>query len=205
MDDFITPHECQSLIELGAIQGYLRSEDVGTELKFDGSITSVKSHGRTSENAWCVDACYANTTTSHVLDKLHQLTNIPEDHGEYLQLLKYEKGQFYQRHHDYITLDLKRPQGVRILTVFLYLNTMEPNQGGGTNFPLVNGGITVQPKQGRAVIWPSVMNSDPHAIDDRTLHQALPVREGIKYGANAWIHARDFKTPHKPGESKWYD
>jgi hypothetical protein len=39
-------------------------------------------------------------------------------------------------HHDYIEHDIERPQGVRILTVFLYLNDVE--EGGGTNFPLLN-------------------------------------------------------------------
>lgn len=44
---------------------------------------------------------------------------------------------------------LKREEGVRILTVFLYLNDVE--EGGGTDFPKL--GITVEPKKGKAVIW----------------------------------------------------
>ena len=83
--------------------------------------------------------------------------------------------------------------GVRILTVFLYLNDVE--EGGGTNFPLLN--ITVQPRQGRVLLWPSVLDDDPHGKDGRTNHQALPVIKGIKYGANAWFHMRDFKTPNR--------
>ena len=53
------------------------------------------------------------------------------------------------------------------------------------------------PKRGRALIWPSVLDEDPSAKDPRTDHQALPVEAGVKYGANAWLHLRDFKTPHK--------
>jgi hypothetical protein len=30
--------------------------------------------------------------------------------------------------------------------------------------------------------------------DPRTDHQALPVTNGVKYGANAWVHQRDFKN-----------
>jgi prolyl 4-hydroxylase len=78
-------------------------------------------------------------------------------------------------------------QGVRILTVFLYLSDVE--EGGGTNFPELN--MTVQPKRGRAVIWPSVLDAFPHQPDLRTNHQALPVIKGLKYGANAWLHQRD--------------
>jgi hypothetical protein len=47
--------------------------------------------------------------------------------------------------------------------------------GGGTNFPLL-GNLTVMPKKGRALIWPSVLDEDPNAKDARTDHQALPVR-----------------------------
>jgi prolyl 4-hydroxylase len=93
---------------------------------------------------------------------------------------------FCREHH------VNRAEGVRILTVFLYLNDVEA--GGGTDFPRL--GITVQPKRGRAVIWASVLDEDPNAKDARTHHQALPVEKGVKYGANAWLHQRDFKLPY---------
>jgi prolyl 4-hydroxylase len=57
----------------------------------------------------------------------------------------------------------------------------------------------VQPKKGRAVIWPSVLDYPPHAKDYRTSHQALPVIKGEKYGANAWLHMRDVRGPHERG------
>jgi len=81
------------------------------------------------------------------------------------------------------------------LTLYLYLNDVEA--GGGTNFDQL--GITVSPKRGRALLWPSVLDADPNRKDDRTTHQALPVTSGIKYGANAWFHMRDFKTPNREG------
>jgi prolyl 4-hydroxylase len=98
--------------------------------------------------------------------------------------IRYEEGQFYRVHHDYVEHNLERQQGVRILTVFLYLSEVEA--GGGTNFDRLN--ITVMPKRGRALFWPSVLNSTPHKKDGRTTHQALPVEAGIKYAANAWFH-----------------
>jgi len=66
------------------------------------------------------------------------------------------------------------------MTVFLYLNDVE--EGGGTEFHYYN--ITVQPKRGRALIWPSVKDEDPDEQDPRTEHAALPVIKGVKYGAN---------------------
>ena len=65
--------------------------------------------------------------------------------------------------------------------MYLYLNDVEA--GGGTNFLYLH--ITVMPKRGRAVLWPSVKNHNPNKEDKRTKHQALPVDGGIKYGANA--------------------
>lgn len=116
-----------------------------------------------------------------------------------------------QNHHDYIAFHNDRFQGARIITgmflpcedrtnsyerlirlsflpsphdylccalVFLYLNDVE--EGGGTHFSSL--GITVQPKVGRAVIWPSVLDHNPDAKDHRTNHEALPVIRGVKYG-----------------------
>jgi prolyl 4-hydroxylase len=74
---------------------------------------------------------------------------------------------------------------------------MEEKDGGGTHFPELN--LTVTPKKGRAVLWPSVLNNDPNNKDDRTDHQAMPVLSGVKYGVNLWIHQRDYKTPYKIG------
>jgi prolyl 4-hydroxylase len=48
--------------------------------------------------------------------------------------------------------------------------------------------VTIEPKKGKAVLWPSVMDSDPTVQDPRTHHQALPVMAGVKFAANAWIH-----------------
>ena len=65
--------------------------------------------------------------------------------------------------------------------VFLYLNDVE--EGGGTHFNEL--GITVQPKTGRAVIWPSVYDFDTNAKDFRTRHEALAVISGVKYGGRS--------------------
>jgi len=97
-----------------------------------------------------------------------------------------------RRHNDWIERHRDRSEGVRILTVFFYLNGVEA--GGGTRFPELD--LTMQPVKGSCLIWPSVLNEDPDAKDSRTDHQALPVEKGIKFGANAWIHQRDYKTPH---------
>mmetsp|Transcript_7427 Transcript_7427/g.8667 ORF Transcript_7427/g.8667 Transcript_7427/m.8667 type:complete len:143 (+) Transcript_7427:1-429(+) len=139
--------------------------------------------------------------TQSVLKNISNVTGISDKNSEHLQLLRYEEGQFYKQHHDYIDTDRDRPVGVRILTAYLYLNDVEA--GGGTRFPKLrtanNEGLTVMPKKGRLLLWPSVKDEEPSRKDGRTDHEALKVEKGEKYGANGWVHLRDFKTPHGKG------
>jgi len=194
LDDVISEEEALQMIELGGLRGYERSEDVGAK-KADGTYGAVVSTGRTSSNAWCTKECYEHPSAKNVMKRLGELTMIDENNSEFLQLLRYEPDQFYEDHHDYIRHNIENQQGVRILTSYLYLNDVEA--GGGTRFTGLN--ITVMPKRGRALFWPSVLNDSPHDKDRRTNHQALPVEAGIKFGANGWYHQFDFKTPYEKG------
>ena len=95
VDDFLTPHECQTLITLGGKEGYEQSMDVGGEMKFDGTYGGVTSLRRTSTNAWCWNDCYDHAVTKKVTAKIEKLLGIPEKNFEHFQLLKYEEEQFY--------------------------------------------------------------------------------------------------------------
>lgn len=65
-------------------------------------------------------------------------------------------------------------------------------EGGETHFTRLN--ISVKPKKGRALVWPSVLNEDPSLSDMRMYHEARPVKNGIKLAANHWIHQFDSKN-----------
>jgi prolyl 4-hydroxylase len=194
-ENFLTPEECQALIDLGHEYVYERSEDVG-EIKFDGSHDGVQSESRTSENAWCSNfaGCRKREMPTLIHDRMSKVMEIPANNSEDFQLLKYEVGQFYKTHHDFIPHQLERQCGPRILTFFLYLSDAG---GGGTNFPRLN--MTIEPKQGRALLWPSVYDSDPLKMDPRMYHQALEVKEGTKFAANGWIHMYDYITVQADG------
>jgi prolyl 4-hydroxylase len=180
LENFTTSAEAKRLIELGQNVGYERSTDVGKIFE-DGSFEKRVSKGRTSTNAWCNDdECLEDETANNIYERIENLTGIPMDNYEYFQLLKYEEGQFYEVHHDYIDHEVHRRQGPRILTLFLYLNDVE--EGGETDFPKLH--LAVKPKLGRAVMWPSVLDERPTVPDHRTDHQAKPVIKGVKYGAN---------------------
>lgn len=178
LDNFLNETECQRVIELGDILGRHVSEDVGKR-NADGTYGSVQSERRTSTNAWCNEGCMDDPIVEAIAERLENLTGIPNNNSEHLQLLEYQVGQFYESHHDFIPHHAKRAQGPRILTVFIYLNDVE--EGGATYFNDLD--LTVQPKQGRVLLWPSVLDSNPVLQDHRTHHEAQPVIKGIKYGA----------------------
>ena len=89
-----------------------------------------------------------------------------------------------------------------------------------------DAGFTVEPRKGRAVLWPATLDADPFKTDERTHHearplppaavfihtisypalrdtvgptQALPVTKGTKYAANFWLHQFDYVTAHLNG------
>jgi prolyl 4-hydroxylase len=195
-DNFLTPEECDDMVQLGYKAGFKLSEDVGEE-KVDGTVDSKKSSGRTSENAWCSSrsGCRDDDVAQRLHNRMSQVMRIPPENSEDLQLLRYEVGQFYVTHHDYIPHQKDRQCGPRILTFFIYMSDVDA--GGGTDFPDL--GITVMPKKGRALLWPSVYDSDPMAVDNRLRHQALPVEAGTKFAANGWIHMYDYLGPQEVG------
>lgn len=90
------------------------------------------------------------------------------------QILQYDIGQKYNPHHDASERQYILPCGPRILTFFLYLSDVE--EGGETAFPGL--GISVKPKKGKALLWPSILSDNPSRIDHRTTHEARPVIKG---------------------------
>ena len=117
-----------------------------------------------------------------VLDRLSKI--IPGatlEHSEPLQLLRYEDGQRYGEHHDFIEGQELLPCGPRVFTLLLYLSDVE--EGGETRFAETRAEeesrviVDVEPKKGRAVLWPSVTSDDPNVKDERTATRLYPSRE----------------------------
>jgi prolyl 4-hydroxylase len=187
LENFVSADDCETLQELGRLRGYQRSTTIGAGRDDAGALQQVGDYeGRTSQNAWCLDDCHEHPVVQRVLQKIANVTGLAESHAEYLQLLRYEEGDFYHTHHDYVPTLQEGMAGPRILTVFLYLNDVDA--GGGTLFTDLN--ITIQPKQGSALLWPSVLNDKPNQKDRRMHHAALVVEHGVKYGANVWVSQR---------------
>ena len=91
------------------------------------------------------------------------------DEGYFIQ--EYRSGEFYKWHTD----DAKKEGVPRNLTCLLYLNTLEEDQGGTTDFWC---GKKVKPKQGKMLIFPSCWTY---------VHRGAPVKNGgVKYVCGTW-------------------
>jgi prolyl 4-hydroxylase len=197
-DNFVTDSEANGIVR--TVKKWERSTDTGSANKY-GEVGRVVSQSRTSANAWCDKACEADPDVISATSKIEEITRVPSPNYESFQILQYEPGQFYRIHHDNGGDDSAMPAGPRILTFFLYLSDVA--EGGETNFPSLN--ISVKPKRGRAVLWPSTLDGRPDITDRRTVHEAKPVIKGIKYAANAWLHLYNFKVPNLWGCTGSFD
>lgn len=131
--------------------------------------------------------------------------DIPKNHMEPLQLVKYGIGEQYRFHTDWFTnpaLATADIGGNRISSFFAYVHVSNDTTGGGTNFPILDAprdekwckvldcdepyenGVTFRPTEGNAVYWENLF---PNGVgDERTLHAGLPVTTGQKIGMNIW-------------------
>jgi prolyl 4-hydroxylase len=122
---------------------------------------------------------------SRIEQRIAALLNWPVDHGEALQILRYEVGQEYKPHYDYV--DPAQPGaapflargGQRVASLVMYLTT--PQDGGATNLPEL--GLEVAAVKGNAVFF---SYDRPHP-STKTLHGGMPVRAGEKWVATKWL------------------
>ena len=205
IDDFITKREANEIV--GTVnQSFSRSTDQGAVDQY-GEQQKVVSTGRTSENAWCTTQCEAARATKDVTRKIEIVTGVPKENYESFQVLRYLPGQYYRSHHDMSGNDNNLACGPRVYTFFLYFSDVAA--GGETEFNALktpNGQtLKIRPKAGSALWWPSVMDADPTRQDGRTRHAALAVKDGVKFAANAWIHAFDYREPNLWGCTGAFD
>ena len=110
--------------------------------------------------------------------------------------MSYTHGQYFNLHHDAGTLDdedliVEMVAPPRIITLFIYLNTLPEGQGH-TEFPYL--GLSVKPERGCGVLFCNLL---PDGTPDfRTSHKANPItdRNIRKVGINIWIGDSSFQS-----------
>ncbi len=168
-----TADECAYLAEVTAA----RFQPAGTVDPQTGRI--VRDPIRTSDLA--AFPLVDETPVVHAINRrLAALAELPVDHGEPLQILRYRPGQEYKLHSD----ALPGVSNQRVATALIYLNA--DYDGGATAFPRLDWSFRGNP--GDVLIFRSV--GDDGRPDPRAVHAGLPVTTGEKLIASRWMRER---------------
>jgi prolyl 4-hydroxylase len=98
MEDIVNAAEAERLIELGSETGYTRSKGMAKN-RPDGTPEHIVSEARTSSHTWCRHECSQDSIARSVIERLSNVTGIDKINSEFLQLLQYQPGQYYETHH----------------------------------------------------------------------------------------------------------
>ena len=134
-----------------------------------------------------------NKYIERFVDRITYLTGCKRNQLE-VMCVRYKKGQKFDEHVDYFDdneLGAFDVAGQRIFTFFIYLNTLEKEDGGTTEFTKL--GLISKPIKGDSLFW---INKDVKTgeMKSMTEHKGNPVlKEGVvKYGLNLWIRSSGF-------------
>ena len=163
--------ECRYLIDL-AVPGYQPS------MVFNDSEQLVQDPIRTSDGStihWLLEDPVVHAINRRVA----AATGTDYEAGETLQSLRYQPGQEYRPHFDFVPGD-----NPRLWTALIYLN--DDYEGGETEF--VETGLKVRGTTGDLLAF---YNAGPDGdLEPRSKHAGLPVRSGVKYLATRWIREK---------------
>lgn len=169
LGNVLSDEECDELIRLSSDK--MKRSKIGT--------TREENELRTSSSMFIEES--ENDTVTKIEKRISTIMNIPIEHGEGLQILRYTPGQQYKAHHDFFSSASKVVNNNRISTLVMYLNDVE--EGGETFFPQLN--FSVSPKKGMAVYFEYFYNDQ--TLNELTLHGGAPVIAGEKWVATQWM------------------
>lgn len=174
-DQLLSPEECDQLIDLS--KGRL---EVSTVLD-PKTGEEILATGRTSKGMSF--HFNENSFITSIEQKIAQLTGLPMENGESLQVLNYSIGEEYRQHYDFFPTNQvpSKKGGQRIATLLIYLSDVP--KGGETVFP--RAGVSFVPKKGAAIYF-HYTNSKGQ-VDRLSVHTSIPVLEGEKWVATKWI------------------
>ncbi|WP_095532660.1 2OG-Fe(II) oxygenase [Domibacillus epiphyticus] len=128
-----------------------------------------------------------NDIITKVEKRISSIMNIPIEHGDGIQIIKYNPGQEYKAHFDFFSPTSKAAKNNRISTLLMYLNDVE--QGGETFFPKLN--FSVLPQKGMAVYFEYFYTDT--SVNELTLHGGAPVIMGEKWVATQWMRRQKLR------------
>jgi len=190
-DHFLTPEECDQLIELA------RPRLVESKV-YESAADTLDRSIRVSMQCWIHDTERV-PLVEQLNRKIERIVNIPSSAYESLQIVRYQEGGFYRPHYDACNDTPEKCQRMndkfgsqRYITFLIYLN--DDFEGGGTHFPKLP--FTTRPRKGTAIMF---FNTDPKGmIVESALHGGEPIQKGEKWICNRWIHYPTIQENYRP-------
>ncbi|GMF27092.1 unnamed protein product [Phytophthora lilii] len=200
-----------------SVEEFLKDDeiDVIMELSLEhlqpSTVTLMDGHENRASTDWRTSTTYFLSSDKHpkiqeIDQRVADLTKVPVEHQEDVQVLRYEETQKYDHHTDYFPMEHHKnsPHVLenneygfknRMITVFWYMSDVA--KGGHTIFPRAGGaprptsmkdctkGLKVPPKKRKVIVFYSMLPSGEG--DPMSLHGGCPVEEGVKYSGNKWV------------------
>jgi len=205
IENFMSSEECDYIIEKAKAKGLGRSQTFG-----NGSDDYQVGDVRTSTGCF-LDQREDTSLLMQVSLRASNLTTLPVNFSEQIQVIHYDPTQHYHAHYDFIPdsgrTDYMAAGQNRLVTLLLYLSDVE--EGGQTVFPYSNPNynentdgfgqylceepfqaLRPKPRKGNAVLFYG-MPEKGHMLgyrDDLSLHGGCDVKIGEKWAANYWFH-----------------
>ena len=183
--DFIPRFACDWLIEIARPQ-------LKPSVVYDAASGSWTTHpSRTSETA-NLRSLEHDLVTHLVSWRIASAVGLPVLNQEATKVLRYEVGQEYRAHFDFIRPGLEAEafegelatRGQRVATVLVYLN--DDYEGGETAFPIIDKRFRGEP--GDALIFWNL--SETGELERNSLHAGTPVTAGEKWLLSKWIRQK---------------
>lgn len=185
IENFLSDYECDHLIE-----------NARPHLKRSTVVSSKDNGGEVHDARTSMGMFYqrsADPIIASIEQRIAELTMIPVEYGEGIQVLSYGIGAEYRPHFDYF--DPKLPGsaaclirgGQRVATLIMYLANTE--EGGETIFPVAK--VNVKPVKGNAVLFYNCTYDGKE--DPLSLHGGAPVIKGEKWIATKWLRQSEFR------------
>ncbi|GAA4868105.1 2OG-Fe(II) oxygenase [Luteimonas vadosa] len=185
VDGLLSADECRLLIATS--QPMLR----GSQTTDPDTGDAIAMPIRTSSDA-SLDPIQEDFALRAVQLRLCAAAGVDLVQAEHLTVLRYEPGQQYRPHRDYLppaTIARDGPQaGNRMRTICVYLNDVEA--GGATEFP--GPGVSIAPKAGSAVVFDNLLPDG--SPDPDSVHAGLPVDRGVKWLGTLWLRQGRYRA-----------
>jgi len=183
-DDFLTPEECQSLMETA-------SKKLKPSLVYNEESDKQDPNYRISDQAWFKNS--KHPVVIKIDEAVSKMCGLPPEHFEELQVVRYKPGGYFRPHFDACEGDeefcarMNQDGGPRLWTFMVYLT--DDYTGGRTVFTKLKR--TIEPKQGKLIVFQNTRLGSEDIIQV-SHHGGKKVETGEKWICNKWVRHRPY-------------